>query len=63
MATLSATLVRTPWTSTSNHFETARVEMPIASEVDAVLREGRSAEEAFRGLGRIAPTSEIDGVA
>ena len=39
------------------------VEMPIAAEVDAVLREGRTADQAFRGLGRIAPTSEIDGVA
>ena len=39
------------------------VEMPIAAEVDAVLREGRTAEEAFRGLGRIAPGSEIHGVA
>ncbi len=39
------------------------VEMPIAAEVDAVIREGRTANQAFRGLGRIAPTSEIDGVA
>ena len=39
------------------------VEMPIAGEVDAVLTAGRTAEEAFRGLGRIAPTSEFHGAA
>ncbi len=39
------------------------VEVPIADEVDAVLTAGRSPEEAFRGLGRIAPTSEFHGAA
>jgi glycerol-3-phosphate dehydrogenase (NAD(P)+) len=34
-------------------------EMPIAVEVDAVINEGRSAEEAYRGLRRRQPTSEI----
>jgi glycerol-3-phosphate dehydrogenase (NAD(P)+) len=38
------------------------VEMPIAAEVDAVVNDGRSPEEAFRGLMRTQPTSEI-GVA
>ena len=38
-------------------------EMPIAAEVDAVVNEGRTAEEAFRGLRRIAPTSEVHGLA
>lgn len=37
--------------------------MPIASEVDQVINHGRSPEEAFRGLRRIKPTSEIHGVA
>ena len=32
--------------------------MPIAAEVDAVVNEGRSAEEAFRGLRRVQPRSE-----
>jgi glycerol-3-phosphate dehydrogenase (NAD(P)+) len=39
------------------------VEMPIAAEVDAVINEGRSAEEAYRGLRRIAPTHELFGIA
>jgi glycerol-3-phosphate dehydrogenase (NAD(P)+) len=39
------------------------VEMPIAAEVDAVVNEGRTAAEAFRGLRRMRPTSEIHGVA
>jgi glycerol-3-phosphate dehydrogenase (NAD(P)+) len=39
------------------------VEMPIAAEVDAVVNEGRSPEDAYRGLGRLAATSEIHGVA
>ena len=39
------------------------VEMPIAAEVDAVINEGRSAQEAYRGLERIAPTHELHGVA
>lgn len=34
------------------------VEMPIVAEVDAVLNHGRTPEEAYRGLQRIAPTSE-----
>lgn len=34
------------------------VEMPIAREVDAVVNEGRTAEEAFRGLLRIEPGHE-----
>ena len=34
------------------------VAMPIASEVDAVVNDGRSAEEAFRGLRRVQPRSE-----
>ena len=37
--------------------------MPIAAEVDAVVNGGRTAEEAFEGLRRIQPTSEIHGVA
>lgn len=39
------------------------VDMPIAREVDGVVNEGRSAEDAYRGLRRIAPTSEIHGLA
>lgn len=39
------------------------VEMPIAAEVDAVVNRGRSAFEAFRGLRRMQPTSELHGVA
>jgi len=35
------------------------VEMPIASEVYAVLNEGRPASEAFRGLLRTEPTTEL----
>jgi glycerol-3-phosphate dehydrogenase (NAD(P)+) len=38
------------------------VEMPIAAEVDGVVNDGRSPSEAFRGLLRTQPTSEI-GVA
>jgi glycerol-3-phosphate dehydrogenase (NAD(P)+) len=34
------------------------VVMPIAAEVDAVVNDGRSAEEAFRGLRRVQPRSE-----
>ena len=34
------------------------VAMPIAIEVDAVVNDGRSAEEAFRGLRRVQPRSE-----
>jgi glycerol-3-phosphate dehydrogenase (NAD(P)+) len=35
------------------------IEMPIAREVDAVVNEGRSAQEAFRGLLRTRPTTEL----
>jgi glycerol-3-phosphate dehydrogenase (NAD(P)+) len=35
------------------------VEMPIAREVYAVVNEGRSAQEAFRGLLRTTPTTEL----
>lgn len=36
------------------------VEMPIASEVNAVINEGRTAQDAFRGLLRRAAGSEAD---
>jgi glycerol-3-phosphate dehydrogenase (NAD(P)+) len=39
------------------------VEMPIAAEVDAVVNEGRHPREAYRGLGQLAATTEIHGVA
>jgi glycerol-3-phosphate dehydrogenase (NAD(P)+) len=39
------------------------VEMPISSEIDAVINEGRSAREAYRGLGRVPPGREIWGIA
>jgi len=39
------------------------VDMPIVREVDGVVNEGRRATDAYRGLVRIAPTSEIHGVA
>ncbi|MFV0524163.1 MAG: NAD(P)H-dependent glycerol-3-phosphate dehydrogenase [Acidimicrobiales bacterium] len=35
------------------------VETPIAREIDAVVNEGRTAKEAYRGLGRIQPGQEI----
>ena len=35
------------------------VPMPIAEEVHAVISQGRSADEAFRGLRRLEPASEI----
>jgi len=35
------------------------VEMPIAREVYRVVNEGRSAEDAFRGLFRTRPTTEL----
>ncbi len=41
----------------------ADVPVPISAEVHAVLHEGRSALQAYRGLRRTAPTSEIEGVA
>lgn len=37
--------------------------MPIAIEVDAVVNQGRTAREAYRGLNRSAPQSELHGVA
>jgi glycerol-3-phosphate dehydrogenase (NAD(P)+) len=37
--------------------------MPIAAEVDAVVNEGRTPREAYRGLGRATPESEHHGVA
>ncbi len=39
------------------------VDLPIAREVDGVVNHGRTAADAFRGLRRISPTSEIHGVA
>jgi glycerol-3-phosphate dehydrogenase (NAD(P)+) len=39
--------------------ERHRVEMPIAGEVYAVLNEGRTPQEAFRGLLRTTPTTEL----
>jgi glycerol-3-phosphate dehydrogenase (NAD(P)+) len=36
-----------------------QVEMPIAQEVYCVVNEGRSAQEAFRGLMRTRPTTEL----
>jgi glycerol-3-phosphate dehydrogenase (NAD(P)+) len=36
------------------------VELPICREVDAVVNEGRTAAEAFRGLQRIKPLSEYE---
>lgn len=39
------------------------VDMPIVREVDAVVNSGARATDAYRGLVRIAPTSEIHGVA
>jgi glycerol-3-phosphate dehydrogenase (NAD(P)+) len=39
------------------------LEMPIAAQVDAVIRGVHSAEHAFRGLRRVAPGSESDAVA
>jgi glycerol-3-phosphate dehydrogenase (NAD(P)+) len=35
------------------------VSLPIAEEVDAVVNEGRSAEEAFRGLRRVQAGTEL----
>jgi glycerol-3-phosphate dehydrogenase (NAD(P)+) len=39
--------------------ERYRIEMPIAREVHGVINEGRSPEEAFRGLLRTQPTTEL----
>jgi glycerol-3-phosphate dehydrogenase (NAD(P)+) len=38
------------------------VEMAIAAEVDAVVNDGRSPRDAFRGLLRMAPSHELHGV-
>jgi glycerol-3-phosphate dehydrogenase (NAD(P)+) len=38
------------------------VDVPIAEEVAAVVRGERSAQQAYRGLGKVAPTSEIHGL-
>jgi glycerol-3-phosphate dehydrogenase (NAD(P)+) len=35
------------------------LELPIAREVDGVVNEGRSAQDAFRGLLRMRPTAEL----
>jgi glycerol-3-phosphate dehydrogenase (NAD(P)+) len=37
----------------------AQVALPIAEEIDAVVNEGRTAEEAFRGLRRMQAQSEL----
>jgi glycerol-3-phosphate dehydrogenase (NAD(P)+) len=39
------------------------VEMPICAEVDAVVNEGRTPREAYRGLGRRVAESELHEVA
>ncbi|MEI6224989.1 MAG: NAD(P)H-dependent glycerol-3-phosphate dehydrogenase [Deltaproteobacteria bacterium] len=39
------------------------LEMPIAAQVDAVIRGELTAERAFRGLRRVTPGSESDAVA
>jgi len=39
------------------------VDMPIVREVDGVVNDGRGPIDAYRGLIRIAPTSEIHGIA
>jgi glycerol-3-phosphate dehydrogenase (NAD(P)+) len=39
------------------------VDMPIVREVDAVINEGRAAEEAYAGLLRRLPTTEFEGMA
>jgi len=39
------------------------VDMPIVREMDAVVNSGNRATDAYRGLQRIAPTSEIHGPA
>jgi glycerol-3-phosphate dehydrogenase (NAD(P)+) len=39
------------------------VVMPIAAEVDAVVNDGRSPREAYRGLMRMLPESERHAVA
>lgn len=37
--------------------------MPIGAEVDAVVNEGNSPREAYRGLMQVSPESELHGVA
>jgi glycerol-3-phosphate dehydrogenase (NAD(P)+) len=41
-----------------NLSERLAVPMPICAEVNAVVHHGRTAQEAYRGLGRVAPGSE-----
>lgn len=41
----------------------AGIAVPVAEEVNAVLRGEHSAEQAYRGLRRVLPTSEIHGLA
>lgn len=43
--------------------EQCGVDMPIAREVDGVVNDGRTAADAYRGLRRITPTSELHGIA
>jgi glycerol-3-phosphate dehydrogenase (NAD(P)+) len=38
------------------------VEVPVAEEVAAVVRGERTAQQAYRGLGKVRPTSELHGV-
>ncbi len=38
------------------------VDVPIAEEVAAVVRGERTAQQAYRGLGKVAATSEIHGI-
>jgi glycerol-3-phosphate dehydrogenase (NAD(P)+) len=35
------------------------IALPIAEEIDAVVNEGRTAAEAFRGLRRVQARSEL----
>ena len=38
------------------------VDVPVAEEVAAVVRGERTAQQAYRGLGKVRPTSELHGV-
>ena len=38
------------------------VEVPVAEEVAGVIRGERTPEQAYRGLGKVRPTSELHGV-
>ena len=44
----------------ADHYD---VEMPIAAEVDAVVNQGRTPEDAFQNLLRRVPSIEFEGVA